>query len=358
MNFSFLSNLSQIELPSEAKATIKSTKGQTVSRIPAEGSDFRLTSKGLFTPSISIAEKHELGYVSKFAQHQGKGIDVVPSDKWVQYGMLIDAYRRMQPEFQPVYPLFIAFTDRTFGGVKTKKLDVFATCKYDESGEPKGTIFSQATTYTDIVDDVLRLVYGEDTEPVNYFDEIAHNEISREEREAMKVAAYDAAKTKLIGELVAKHFPEGFVDLKVDWDSPFTINSPKVHIPKKAVRGANKGGSSSVDREGTTIFYPISVVVAETIPVTEEVNVTTEVVEPTVTVDEQSINDELVRLDALSSETETATLPTIELTVVEVVAPEINPFEAPATSEQVVSQRIAPVQPQGDFNPFESFLNS
>lgn len=260
MNFNFLNTLSEVEVPKEAlKQNSKKVLG---SRIPAQGSDFRVTKKGIFTPSLNIAKELDLAYTNSNSIFKGNGLDVVSSKRWVQYKEKIKAAIALNPELesQIEYPLFLAVTPRvTTDGKKSSKIDLLSSCKYNETGDPKGDIFTQLSISNVLIEGILECIFDENIEPENYYNDVEFVNLPAEERIEKRFELYTKAKEELVQSLIGKYFEEGFVDLKIHLDSPFTFVENEYFIPKVSSRGKDKGKATTVTRTDI-VLYPISLI--------------------------------------------------------------------------------------------------
>jgi hypothetical protein len=163
-----------------------------------ENADIRIYKDGSVYPSAALVAKYNLAYVGKDVEPKGSAFDVFKSSEFLN--------TKHWPAENTV--LFITAVDR-----KLPKTDLFGSTKYDETGAPTADVLTQGSSTFGkklLVD--LKEVY--DVEP---------NE-------------------------------EGFIDLSIYNDSPFTTEDSIYYVPKIVSRGENIGQSDLVRRENLTLF--------------------------------------------------------------------------------------------------------
>ena len=339
LNFNFLSQLSQVELPEEAKKLSTNPKNNGTSRFPAQGADLRLKVNGLLTPSKELIEGWNLEFAGKLDPLQGSGLDIVPSKNWVQYKQLIDMVKQMNPSFEAGYPLFVTPTPRKIGGKKTAKLSAFANVSYNEDGSPKNTVDKTASVSLEIVEYVLTHLFDLSCEPVNYFNELDYPGAPREDVENARLVAYSSAKEALIKSLAITHFKGGYVDLKIDLSAELAIRGGIYHIPKKVSSGENKGKWTTETRQNCTLF---ALTLFDSVAYMNEVD-NANVTEEEVTVDE--VTEELETIDPVVEFPVETTDPVVDTV-------EVQEDDVPSWMADALDQNQPEEQPQVDAPKF------
>ena len=192
MDVSFLKDI-------KLEAVVKSApKSRTAAPTLPENADLRVFKNGKVFPSKAFAERAELEFVTKTdGIVRGNGLDIFSSLDW---GMIQGKL--------PQEVMFLAAVPKALA-----KVDMWASTKYDESGTPKASVFTQGSnTFAKgqlII--MLTAVYGIDWEVTEY------------------------------------------VDLEVVQDSPIVSPTGVYHLPKTVTTGKYKGESTYIRRENINI---------------------------------------------------------------------------------------------------------
>lgn len=159
------------------------------------GLSVRIFSNGSVYPSKELVEKFNLGFVNKDSTEVVNGIDVVDSIEWTPLAA------------QPRMILF---------GITPKsepKVDLFATCKYNDDNTPKGNVMNQGS----VSESLLNLVRS-----MGFLNE-----------------------------------DQKYVDLVIVEQYPIKTQDGLSFIPKTVERGARKGEKTYERRENVT-YYPVT----------------------------------------------------------------------------------------------------
>ena len=192
MDVSFLKDI-------KLEAVVKSApKSRSAAPTLPENADLRVFKNGKVFPSKAFAERAELEFVTKVdGIVSGNGLDIFSSLDW---GMIQGKL--------PQEVMFLATVPKSLA-----KVDMWASTKYDESGTPKASVFTQGS---------------------NTF-----------------------AKTQLVPMLAAVYAIDwevtDYVDLEVVQDSPIVSPTGVYHLPKKVTTGKYKGESTYIRRENLNI---------------------------------------------------------------------------------------------------------
>lgn len=193
-NYSFLQNLVLVDTGRLREPKINNPEGLAV-RVFANGSVY---------PSIDLVAKFDLEYKNKDVPDRGNGIDVVDSTQW---SVLAN---------QPRTVLF---------GITPKgeaKVDLFASCRFNDDGTPKSSVNTQGSLSTTLLDLVISMGWLKEDQK--------------------------------------------YVDLKIVEEYPIKTQNGIANIPKVLERGKKKGEESYERRENIT-FYPVEPTDLESISV-------------------------------------------------------------------------------------------
>lgn len=208
MNFSFLNTVTVDAVEAAKKVSAPRPKKQ----YQPTTADLRIWASGAIFPSDAINAEFLLEYQNKDSEVQGNGFDIIDT--------------REMPAIKTPQPfLAISLTPKKDG-----KVDIFSGVGYNEDGTPKVPVTEQgaATFGKETLLPLLKEVYG-----------IEPN-------------------------------AEGFIDLLIMREHPFTSPNGIYQFPKKVSRGDKKGEMSYVRRENQTVF-PLSFVPAEVVEVSPEI---------------------------------------------------------------------------------------
>jgi len=161
---------------------------------PEGGKILRIFANGNVYPSKELAEFANLEYRDNSDTEQGNGIDIVDTKKW----SILAAYPRA---------ILFGITPKT-----ESKIDLFASCRYNEDGTPKSSVFTQGTKS----EELLNLV--------KEFGWLTENQT--------------------------------YVDLVIQVENVFKTTDGISYIPKVISRGENKGEETYIRRENVS-YYPI-----------------------------------------------------------------------------------------------------
>jgi hypothetical protein len=187
MNFSFLTDLKVIEVVKET-----APKGKTkINRIP-EGLSIRIYKNGAVYPSVQLTERFGLEYAHKNSEDFQNGFDIVNSNNWIQY----------PKDAAPV--LFLVPVSKG-----ESKVDLFSSVRYDENGQPKNSVYEQAS-----------------------------------KSEELLAAIMDIFSLEV----------DDYVDLELVTDNTLAVEV--AHFPKTVNRGPDKGAIKTERRENVTM-YPV-----------------------------------------------------------------------------------------------------
>lgn len=182
----------EIVKPAVARTTVAKNRNP-------ETADIRVYKDGSVYPSSALVAEFDLSYRAKDATG-GQAFDVFKSSDFPN--------TQSWPEENRV--LFIAALDRS-----EPKTDLFSGSKFDETGSPTANVLTQGSnTFGKGLLEDIKAVYGE--EP---------NE-------------------------------EGYIDLVILRDYPFTNPDNIYYVPKVVSRGEDKGKATIVRRENLTL-YPL-----------------------------------------------------------------------------------------------------
>lgn len=156
-NLSFLSNITL-----EPVVKVKTVK--TPKALLPETADLRVFASGRIYPSEAFAKKHNLEFGPRIELANGKS---VPS------GNGLDIFRGT--EWEMIKAQLPAGTDVLFIAVVPKaeaKVDLWGSCRYDENGVPKSSVFTQGvTTFSkERLVGMIEEVLGVTWEAVEYVD--------------------------------------------------------------------------------------------------------------------------------------------------------------------------------------------
>lgn len=218
---SFLKNITLASNDAVKPVTVRAKAA--VNRNP-ETADIRIYRNGSVYPSAKLVNTCNLQYAPKDSTDKGNGFDVFSSKDFLNTKHLAEVF------------LFIAMVPRSEG-----KIDLFASCTFEEDGTPKSDVLSQ----------------GANTAGVEILEKI---------KEVYGIEMLEG---------------ESFMDLKIVSDSPFTTEDSIYFIPKTVSRGAKKGDVTLVRREDLTLYalVPVSMLEAETITEVEFEDAPTEEVQ-------------------------------------------------------------------------------
>lgn len=203
VNFDFLDS---VEL-SEVSGKKSSTSAGKFPQNPEGGNKLRIFPDGKVFPSKELVEAFELAFTPVTAAHPGNGFDVFISEDWGQW-----------PVDQPKNILFISSVSRN-----EPKVDLFASSKHDENGNPKSDVLTQGSPS-----------FGKST-----FIALLERALGEE----------DIFKNRF------------YIDLEVVTDKPLKFASNKIyHLPTIVARGKNKGDVTYKRRENSVI-YPLAILV-------------------------------------------------------------------------------------------------
>lgn len=186
MDYSFLSNLTLVDTDRLRAPKEKNPTGMTV----------RVYANGEVYPSKELTEKYELEYVNRDSTEKANGIDVIDSTEWTPMAS------------QPRVILF---------GITPKqepKVDLFASCKFNDDGTPKASVMTQGSTS----DELLNLV-------------------------------------RSLGFLTSE---QKYVDLVLIEQYPINTKDGLAYIPKIVSRGPKKGEKDYERRENVTFYAVVS----------------------------------------------------------------------------------------------------
>lgn len=185
MNYNFLQNLTLVDTGRLRAPKEKNPTGLTV----------RIFSNGEVYPSKELITKFSLEYPNKDNQVGYFGFDVVDSTEWAPTAAL---------------PRMILF------GLSPKteaKVDLFASCKWNEDGSPKSSVLTQGSTSDTLLTLVRSMGYMSDEQK--------------------------------------------YCDLQLVVDYPVKTADGLAYIPKVMERGTRKGEQTYERREDIT-FYPVN----------------------------------------------------------------------------------------------------
>jgi hypothetical protein len=185
MEYSFLQKMTLIDTGRVRQPKERNPKGMAV----------RVFANGEVYPSQELVEKYKLEFRNKGGIKEANGIDVVDSIEWKP---LAD---------QPRMILF-GFTDK-----KHPKVDLFASCKYNDDDTPKGKVMEQGPVSEDLLELVRSMGY-----------------LNNDQK---------------------------YVDLVILEQYPINTADGLAFIPKVITRGANKGEKTYERRENVT-FFPVT----------------------------------------------------------------------------------------------------
>lgn len=209
-----LSFLSQVTISpvADTKVTVRTPK-----QYQPENADLRIFNSGAIFPSMALIAEFNLDYQAKGSDLPSFGFDVIDTAE-------------MPSIVSPRRFIAISATPKS-----EPKVDIFGSTTYDENDAPKSTVATQgAATYgKETLLPLLKEVYG-----------IEPNE-------------------------------DGFIDLIIHRDIPFTSTNGIYRFPKTVSRGAKKGEIDYIRRENQTVFALIAV--APTEEVIEETQSVTDI---------------------------------------------------------------------------------
>jgi len=151
MDLSFLKDV-KLEAIKTATAKVRTI----VPKLPVEA-DLRLFANGTVFPSEAFATEFDLEFRTKSNDVVlGNGLDIIPSTKW---GMIQGKL--------PIDLVFIAAVPKV-----AAKVDLWASTKYDETGEPKASVFTQgmSTFSKAVLLPMLTEIYDIDWDVAEYVD--------------------------------------------------------------------------------------------------------------------------------------------------------------------------------------------
>lgn len=122
MNFDFLKTV-EVAAPEKKPAKTKTT----APKLPEGGLVLRVFANGKVYPSKDLVEAAEIEYTNKDAEIKGNGLDIFKSADWSGF-----------PADAPEQFLFVSGIDRS-----QPKVDLFASCGYNEDGTPKTSVTEQ-----------------------------------------------------------------------------------------------------------------------------------------------------------------------------------------------------------------------
>lgn len=191
-----LSFLKNVTLAANAAVAPTSRTSAAVAKNP-EKAHLRIYKNGAVYPSAKLVTACSLQYQAKDAEKKGNGFDVFSSKDFMNTAHLKESF------------MFIAMVpkDAKFG-----KVDLFSTTKFNEDGSPKADVLTQGSINLELLEQI-KSIYNVD---------IAEG--------------------------------ENFIDLVIVQSNPFTTPDNIYYIPKKGVRGDNKGKSEVVRRENLTLY--------------------------------------------------------------------------------------------------------
>jgi hypothetical protein len=185
MDYSFLNGLTLVDTGRQRTPKTKTPEGLTL----------RIFPNGEVYPSADLVNKFNLEYGNKDEQAQTNGIDVIDSSEWI-------------PTAQFPRMIIFGFVPKT-----EAKIDLFGTCRYNEDGTPKSSVYVQGSTSPMLLELVRSMGYLTDDQK--------------------------------------------YCDLQVVTEYPITMKDGIATVPKVVERGANKGEKTYERRENIT-FYPVN----------------------------------------------------------------------------------------------------
>lgn len=188
MNLDFLKNV-VVETPETVK-----TPRVAKDKNPTGGLILRVFKSGKVYPSEELVQHYDLQYKNRNSSDQGYALDVFSSKNWAQF-----------PADAPENYIFINSVRRG-----SPKADLFASCGYDDNGEPKSDVMTQGggsfgKSLVEMVESTLNITI------------------------------------------------EDYVDLTVDTSIAIPSSTGVYYLPKVVSRGENKGKIDAVRRENVVI---------------------------------------------------------------------------------------------------------
>ena len=200
MDYNFLNNLTLIDTGRTRTPKTKNPTGLTI----------RIFNDGSVYPSQEAVDKFNLQYLGKEANTNSFGFDVIDSAQW--------------KVFENAPRVIVV-------GLTTKnqpKVELFASCKFNENGTPKADVMTQGSLSTTLLDLVKDLKY-----------------ITEDQK---------------------------YVDLRIVEEHPIKMEDGLAYIPKVFERGVKKGEKDYVKRENSTFYIlePQEMEVNNTVETTNE----------------------------------------------------------------------------------------
>lgn len=184
MDYSFLASLNLIDTGRLKSPKTKNPEGLTV----------RIFTNGSVYPSADLVTKFDLEYQDKQNSNRGNGLDIIDTAEWSIF------------KNQPRMIMF---------GISSKenpKVDLFASCRYNDDGTPKSSVLTQGAVNTYLLDLVRECGW-----------------LTEEQK---------------------------YVDLKVVEEYPFKTADGLAFIPKTIAKGA-MAGEKTYSRRENVVFYPV-----------------------------------------------------------------------------------------------------
>lgn len=182
MNYNFFKNLTLIDTGRTKTPKTKNPEGLTI----------RVNNDGSVYPSQELVDRFNLQYTSKENTLKGNGFDVIDSSQW--------------KVFENAPRLIVLGT----ADKSQPKVDLFASCKFNEDGTPKANVMTQGSLSIILLD--------------------------------------------LVRELGYMNEDQKYVDLRIVDEHPVNMEDGLAYIPKTFERGEKKGQQDYMKRENSTFF--------------------------------------------------------------------------------------------------------